>query len=104
MASKQERGLSSRGPSACSNSQDRNCFQGFKDVTKTNLTYPSLTCLLKFKLWCMTINQRSRYWGQWMIKLNPMVLLTTLKNLEKNASRTRGSGSPFKCMGIGLAQ
>ncbi|KAI3708036.1 hypothetical protein L2E82_37041 [Cichorium intybus] len=27
-----------------------------------------------------------------------------LKKLEKNGSRTRGSGSPFKCIGIGLAQ
>ena len=26
------------------------------------------------------------------------------KKLEKNASRTRGSGSPFKCMGMGLVQ
>ncbi|KAL8195313.1 hypothetical protein R6Q57_025716 [Mikania cordata] len=26
------------------------------------------------------------------------------KKLEKNASRTRGSGSPFKCIGIGLVQ
>ncbi|KAL7596226.1 hypothetical protein Lser_V15G28667 [Lactuca serriola] len=26
------------------------------------------------------------------------------KKLEKNGSRTRGSGSPFKCIGIGLAQ
>lgn len=26
------------------------------------------------------------------------------RKLEKNASKSRGSGSPFKCMGLGLVQ
>lgn len=26
------------------------------------------------------------------------------RKLEKNASKSRGSGSPFKCIGLGLAQ
>ncbi|XP_076945663.1 kinesin-like protein KIN-12D [Bidens hawaiensis] len=34
----------------------------------------------------------------------PLILNSPSKKLEKNASRTRGSGSPFKCIGIGLVQ
>lgn len=33
----------------------------------------------------------------------PHVSNSPSKKLEKNASRSRGSGSPFKCIGIGLA-
>nr|GEU67800.1 hypothetical protein [Tanacetum cinerariifolium] len=47
-----------------------------------------------------TLENSSRHWRQWMIKLNPVVLLTTSKNLENNASRTGGSGSPFKCIDL----
>ncbi|KAI3755534.1 hypothetical protein L1987_55337 [Smallanthus sonchifolius] len=32
----------------------------------------------------------------------PLISNSPSKKLEKNASRTRGSGSPFKCIGIGL--
>ncbi|KAF5814393.1 putative plus-end-directed kinesin ATPase [Helianthus annuus] len=34
----------------------------------------------------------------------PLISNSPSKKLEKNASRARGSGSPFKCIGIGLAQ
>nr|XP_043629351.1 kinesin-like protein KIN-12F [Erigeron canadensis] len=34
----------------------------------------------------------------------PYISNSPSKKLEKNASRSRGSGSPFKCIGIGLAQ
>ncbi|KAL8264610.1 hypothetical protein R6Q59_022740 [Mikania micrantha] len=34
----------------------------------------------------------------------PLISNSPSKKLEKNASRTRGSGSPFKCIGIGLVQ
>ncbi|XP_024960060.1 kinesin-like protein KIN-12D [Cynara cardunculus var. scolymus] len=34
----------------------------------------------------------------------PHVSNSPSKKLERNGSRTRGSGSPFKCIGIGLAQ
>lgn len=34
----------------------------------------------------------------------PHISNSPVKKLEKNASRSRGSGSPFKCIGIGLVQ
>ncbi|KAI3702462.1 hypothetical protein L6452_28200 [Arctium lappa] len=34
----------------------------------------------------------------------PHISNSPSKKLERNGSRTRGSGSPFKCIGIGLAQ
>ncbi|GJS53331.1 putative reverse transcriptase domain-containing protein [Tanacetum coccineum] len=75
------REISLRGPSTCTNSQEGDCFQGFKD--SEFMTLEAMADQVKS-------NGSAHH-----ISKSPS------KNLEENASITRGFGSPFKYMALG---
>ncbi|KAL7583733.1 pre-mRNA-splicing factor ATP-dependent RNA helicase DEAH10 [Lactuca sativa] len=76
-------------------------------LSNIKLTFPSLIYMLKIKLEKIQLKALEAMVVVGQVKSEfsiSHISNSPSKKLEKNGSRKRGFGSPFKCIGIGLAQ